>query len=496
MTPWFFFNLLVFIEKNQITMKQRIDEVFNIKTGMMPSKGGKYFPVAYIDDETSETTYPYRSEIKKKYGATWLRTIGKNGVWGWFLSNDEEGNEKIYKSKIKPCLEYLMSVEQTDDGEKRDVLSAIDELHKMLIGGNMDTIQKNARSTVTYMSRQDIDDKLLDIKQDIINAMSAEDFKKKIEPILKRRAAMGYHFSLNNTLLIMVQDPEATDVRSRSDWEKMNREVVPNATAICLFVRTGDKLFKGKEQRKKATDDFLNNIGKSDVNELTPGEKERLRHHLNKTAPGSGGFKFLPNFFDVRFTKQIEGQEDLYGGETEELQWNNDKEESSEGMEEIINAALKVAQDVYKLNVSYKDESEFGGALGYATAHGEIALRKDFNKNLSNLSTIVHEMSHCLLHFKYAQSKNPELKDYFVGTSQGRALVEQQAEISAYIILKQLGFDEEEEYHLNYIAGWGGSEANVSTVFDTVASAANEITSKIINELKNNNEYGNEEHDV
>lgn len=464
--------------------KKLLNEVFNIKKGMMPSKNGKFFPVAYIDDETSESTYKYKDEIKKKYGAQWLRTIGKNGVWGWFLSNSEEGNEKIYRTQIKPCLEYLMSVEQTDNGEKRDVIAAIDELHNMLISGKMETIQKNARSTATYMSREEIDKKLTEIKEDIIGAMSAEDFKKKIEPILKRRAAMGYHFSLNNTLLILVQDPEATDVRSRTDWEKMNREVVQNAKAISLFVRYGSKRFVGKAQKQAATNEFLSDIGKKDVSELTPGEKERLRHHLDQALPGTGGFKFLPNFFDVRFTKQIEGREDLYGENTADLEWNNDKESSSEGMEEIINAALKVAQESYHLNVEYKDEKEFGGALGYATASGTIALRTGFNKNLSNLSTIVHEMSHCLLHFKYAQSKNPELKDYFVGTSQGRALVEQQAEISAYIILKQLGFDEEEEYHLNYIAGWGGSEQNVSVVFDTVAGAANEITSKIINELK------------
>lgn len=471
-------------------MRQRIDEVFNIKKGMMPSKNGKFFPVAYIDDETSESTYQYKDEIKRKYGAQWLRTIGKNGVWGWFLSNSEEGNEKIYRTQIKPCLEYLMSVEQTDSGEKRDIIAAIDKLHAMLMDGKMETIQKNARYTSTYMSRDEIDEKLNAIKEDIINAMSAEDFKKKIEPIIKRREAMGYSFSFNNTLLIMVQDPEATDVRSRTDWEKLNREVVQDAKAICLFVRYGNKRFVGKAQRDKATNDFLASVGKSDVNELTPGEKERLRHHLNSTDQGSGGFKFLPNFFDVRFTKQMEGKEDIYGESPSDLEWNNDKENSSEGMEEIIQAALKVAQESYNLNVEYKDDKEFGGALGYATASGTIALRKDFNKNLSNLSTIVHEMSHCLLHFKYAQSKNPELKDYFVGTSQGRALVEQQAEVSAYIILRQLGFNEEEEYHLNYIAGWGGSEKNVAVVFDTVAGAANEITSKIINELK---KYDNNE---
>lgn len=471
-------------------MKQRIDEVFNIKKGMMPSESGKFFPVAYIDDKTSESTYQYRDIIPKKFGARRLRTIGRNGVWGWFLSSSEEGNEKLYRTKIKPCLEYLMSVEQTDNGEKRDIIATIDELHSMLMDGKMETIQKNARYTAERMSREEIDEKLIAFKEDIINAMSSEEFKKKIEPIIKRQRAMGHRFSFRNTMLIMVQDPEATDVRSTTDWAGMNKEVVQNAKAIYLCVQYGKKMFVGKAQKEKATKDFLKSVGRNDVKDLTPGEKERLRHYLNRTDPNSGGYKFLPNFFDVRFTKQMEGKEDIYGGSPSDLEWNNDKENSSEGMEEIIEAALKVAQESYQLNVEYKDEKAFGGALGYATASGTIALRKDFNKNLSNLSTIVHEMSHCLLHFKYAQSKNPELKDYFVGTSQGRALVEQQAEVSAYIILRQLGFNEEEEYHLNYIAGWGGSEKNVAVVFDTVAGAANEITSKILNELKksDNNE--------
>lgn len=100
------------------------------------------------------------------------------------------------------------------------------------------------------------------------------------------------------------------------------------------------------------------------------------------------------------------------------------------------------------------------------------------------LNTVIHETAHQLLHFTYLKSKIPEVKDYFVGTSAGRALVEQQAELTALVVLKEL--DIEDDTSLNYIAGWGGDRKNAGVVFDSIAGAATYITNNILDYFKEN----------
>ena len=97
------------------------------------------------------------------------------------------------------------------------------------------------------------------------------------------------------------------------------------------------------------------------------------------------------------------------------------------------------------------------------------------------VNTLCHEFAHELLHQDY-EGKPDELKDYFIGTKQGRSVVEQQAELCAWIVLKEFG------YHLNtsinYVGIWGLNKDNAVTIFDTVASVATKITTKIINNVK------------
>ena len=109
------------------------------------------------------------------------------------------------------------------------------------------------------------------------------------------------------------------------------------------------------------------------------------------------------------------------------------------------------------------------------------------------LNTVIHETAHEFLHFTYLKSKNEDVKDYFVGTSQGRGLVEQQAELTALIVLKELNLNSDTS--LNYISIWGGDKKNASAVFDTVAYAATYITNEILKQLNNESEEDEQEDD-
>lgn len=470
--------------------KRPLNEEFNIKTGMMQGNGGKYFPVAYIEGDDKDNTFQHKDKIKKTYGAQWLRNVGNNGAWGWFLPDSEEGKQKAFNSKIKPCLEYLMSVETTpENGIVRDIDKAIAELQSAVESGPKDVIEQGVLSSSIHMSKAEIEEQLNQFKQDIVNSLNSDELKQKLDQIAKWKGIMGSKLSSSNLWYALVQDREATDVRSIGKWKALNRELVPNAKVIGLFVPRGNSRFKGKEEKKKAKEEFLRQLGKTE-DQLTPGEKERLKDFVNQND-SSFGFAFRYNFVDVRFTKQIEGKEEIYQSRPE-LEWFNENAEEGEKYEMLINAAFEVAREEYGLDIQVKSQDELGGARGYATSQGEIAFLDNYKKNSDTLSTVIHEISHQLLHHNYAQSKNEELKQFYLGRG-SRELIEQQAEICAYIVMRQFGVTETMKYNINYVVGWGTNETNAVKVFDMVANTSNDIASRIINRINNESETPTED---
>lgn len=465
-------------------MRKLINEVFNYKTGYYTTNKGKKRLIAYIDASSSENTYKYKDKLKNEFGAMYSPKIGNKGAWVWWLNGP---NDPKIDEVIKPAIEFLTSVEQPSEkgGKMRDFLNIIDKLKIDL--ANVNDVDDVVGVNETHgMTKEEINKKLDSIKEDIISSMSSDEFLRKIAPILKLRAASGYKFSLKNTLLIFIQDPQATDVRSKGNWEKMNREVLPNAKMISMFVPRGNNLYKGKNEKQRKIDEFLASCGKTSEEELTPGEKERLRIALRQND-AQQGFKFAPYWCDVRFTKQMEGKDVLIGDKNavDNIKWNDYDADENEYMGELINAAVNVAKKV-GLDVTYQDEEELNGAKGYATSSGKIALIKNAPQNIGMLNTVIHETAHELLHFSYLKSKNDDVKDYFVGTSQGRGLVEQQAELTALIVLKELNLNSDTS--LNYISIWGGDKKNASVVFDSVANAATYITNEILKQINNESE--------
>lgn len=450
-------------------MKSLLNEVFNIKNGWMRKKDGNKIRIAYIDPSSSESTYEHKDKLKNDFGANWIGTLK---TWGWFLGDNPEW---VYQNKIKPCLEYLVSVEKgSESNEKRNVIAILDELLKDLQNA---TMPSESEIGVKSMTKEEIQNKVLSFKEDLMNIMSDEEFKAKLMPIIKFRNAQGHKFSFRNTILILVQDPEATMVKSRTNWRAVNRDVVPNAKPICLWVPKGSKVLSSDEKRI-ITRQFCDKCGVTDVKELSPGEKEQLKVLLSRNEATS--FDLMPNFFDYRFTVQMEGKEDLVGNPKNDLPWFDDSGEETPESAALCDALIEVIQDV-GVKVNYVND--LGGARGVSMS-GTIEVLAGVPKNSGLFNTLAHEFSHELLHQKYLHNKNEELKDYFIGTKQGRAVVEQQAELSAWIVLRNFGFDN--ETNINYVGMWGMNEKNAAQVFDTVASVAEEIIRRLSQKMTSN----------
>ena len=99
-----------------------LNEVFNIKNATKTAKDGHKYNIAYIDPSTSENTFNFKDEIKK-YGAKFFSDMK---AWGWHLGSNPQ---EVYNTRIKPCLEYLASVEDGGNGTRKDnIIAIIDEL--------------------------------------------------------------------------------------------------------------------------------------------------------------------------------------------------------------------------------------------------------------------------------------------------------------------------------------------------------------------------------
>lgn len=448
-------------------MKKLLNEVFDIKFGKLKTKTGNSTPIVYIDPATSENTYPYKDRIKNDFSAKWSSVMK---TWFWFAGDDRASQEQLIKTKVKPCLEYLMSVEQTGDGGKRDIIAEIDKLLSALDGAEGD------QNVKTIMSASDIKAKVESFKDDLINALDDEDFKRKMEPIIKFRQAQGHQFSFLNALLIMVQDRNAKLVKAKSRWMALNREVIPGSPAIFMWVPLGDNK-KTAEQKENITNQFLSDRRVKSKEELTPGDKEELSIRL-KSVGNATSFKLIASFYDIRYTRPIKGKEDLVGDGKTDLPWFEDGEETADSAR-YFDAMLKVIEES-GVRLSYTDD--LGGARGVSKS-GNIELLQNGKKDIGALNTIVHEFSHEMLHQKYLKNNNPDLQTYFVGTAQGRAKVEQQAEICAWLVLKTFGYDLKTS--INYVGIWGADPKNCVETFNTVSRVATYIVDGINKNLNN-----------
>lgn len=457
-----------------------ISEEFNFSTGTIKTKKGPV-QIAYINPETSENTYALKDIIKNTYGGSWFNSLK---TWGWWLNDTNK--KEVIANQVIPCVKYLMSIENTKDNNPRDVMAAIAELEKILDSQPAE-IQTPAADTGDSMDTGEIKGNLERFKRELMNAMSDKEFMAKMEPIIKFRNAQGAGFSLINTILILMQDKKAKMVKSVGNWKAANREVIPNSPRIVLWVPVGHKYFKTKESRSEVIKNFLATVKKNRIEDLTVGEKERLKKELNATV--AMGFNLVPRFYDIRFTKQMEGKEDLVGNvdDIDKISWYEDNGEETTDIAEKINALLEFDQKDAGLKIEYT--SDLGDARGASTYNGTIRLRQNDKKNVGLFNTIAHETAHELLHFKYIQSKNQDLGNYFVGTQQGIEVVEQQAELTAWIVLRSFNYNHNTSF--NYIGIWGADKDKAVIVFDTVASTANKMVQGINKYLNTNNNNNN-----
>ena len=463
----------------------KLFETYNIKVTKIRKKDGTLTNYAYIDPKTStDNTMAIKDDLKK-YGAVWN---GYDKVWGWYLSPDQDKLQAQLEKLVYPAIEFLNSKETPPEEGPRTAESMKTEFQQLLaeIDDALSSPMGVPEGVTPVMDEMTLKSKLKEFKEELVQSMTKEEFLNKLEPIIKFRKAQGHRVTLMNSLLIWVQDKNAKLTKSREVWEKYyHRRVKENAPALTISVpkTTKQTRYATKQEKDQYRQEFLRKIGKTNENELTAGEKDQLRVgllQLNYTP--FQPFRYEACYYDIRYTEQIEGYPDEVGGwdkSVDDIPWSDTTSEPTELSVKIYDAMLEIIQET---GIKLGFVKDLGGAMGVSKS-GSIDVLQDSNKNAGAASTLIHEYAHELLHQRWVKDSKTsgDWAKYFIGVSQGRAVVEQQAELTAYLVLRFFGVKLQE--NINYVGLWGADANQACRVFDTIANVANRITDEIAKKL-------------
>lgn len=233
--------------------------------------------------------------------------------------------------------------------------------------------------------------------------------------------AKFYDYSVNNCILIMMQKPDASLVAGYRTWQtKFGRFVKKGEKAIQIIAPVPHKI-------KKEVD----------------GEEKEIAWTSYRTA----------SVFDVSQT---------------------DGEELPQGVCTVLDADVKdfdvlihKLEEISPYPVSY--EQIVGSANGFCSfADKKVVVKKGMSE-LQTVKTLVHEISHAVLHSKGGEAHDAD-----------RNTREVQAESVAYCVCQMLGLDTS-DYSFGYVAGWSGDKSvkELSASLTLIQKAANEIVDGI-----------------
>ena len=263
----------------------------------------------------------------------------------------------------------------------------------------------------------------------------SEAFKKYLKTLSK-----FHDYSLNNTILIAMQKPDATLVAGYTAWQKnFGRQVQKGETGIRILAPTPYKKQMEVDRLDPVTQQPVLNPDGSTVKDL----KEIM-------VPA---FRVV-NVFDV---SQTDGKPLPTIG-VDELSGNV-------ANYEMFFEALKRACPV---PVGFEDIPS--GAKGYYhTVEQRIALQEGMSE-VQTVKTMIHEMAHQKLHAIDPKEMSPEEPRLT------RNAKEVEAEAVAYTVAQHYGI-ETSDYSFAYIAGWSKDKdtPELKASLDRIRKAANEM---------------------
>lgn len=237
------------------------------------------------------------------------------------------------------------------------------------------------------------------IEDGVREFMTSDKFKDYLNVMSK-----FHKYSFSNSLLIAFQRPDSTVVAGYTTWKKLGRQVNKGSKSI--------KILAPAPYKTKVETEIVNPI---------TGKKEKTEQELTKMA-----FKTV-SVFDIS---------DTNGKELPKLC------EELKGEAKHLDIVKEVTKELTGIEVVY--ENIKGGAKGYfAPLKNKIAIKNGLSK-LHEEKTIIHELSHALLHSNMKAD----------GIT--RSAAETQAEATAYVVCQKFGLDTG-NYSFPYLTSWASN---------------------------------------
>ena len=256
-----------------------------------------------------------------------------------------------------------------------------------------------------------------------------------------------HHYSLNNTLLIAMQKPDASLVAGYQAWkQKHGRQVRKGEKGIKILAPAPYKVKEEKDVIDPATrQPMLSADGKPQKETVT----------VERPA-----FK-IATVFDVR---QTEGK-DLPTLGVEELTGD------VQGFQDFFEALKRTSP------VSITLEQIPSSAKGYYHLEENRIAIQDGMSEVQTIKTAIHEISHAMLHSRERMKES--------GVVKNDRTREVEAESIAFCVASHYGIDTS-DYSFGYIAGWssGKETAELKASLETIRSETSELITSIDEHLQ------------
>ena len=283
------------------------------------------------------------------------------------------------------------------------------------------------------------------LEEGLKELFESEQYKKYLNTMSK-----FHNYSYNNSILILLQKPDATMIAGYKSWEKnFKRHVKKGEKGIKILAPT-----KYKHIEEVILLDPKTNNPIIDKNGKTKTEKKEIE----KTT-------FMPTtVFDI---SQTEGEEIPTIGK--ELTFDVKEYKS------FINAIEQISL----VPIEYEElKKELKGY--FSPKEQRIVIQKDM-KESQTIKTAIHELAHSYLHDKEVKIKGIEKR------KTKRSDKEVEAESIAYTICQHFGIDTS-DYSFAYIAGWssGKEMPELKQSMETIQKASTFIITSLEKQLRLN----------
>ena len=352
--------------------------------------------------KASQETFRNKEALKAN-GFKWV-----NNFWTTDINNFETAKETL--SKINKSSEFV---------------------------GKLEELQDFIENSEDFQGKSNLMDKINMYISDLANATDDRAVSAELKKYFDFFARFRGH-SFYNTMLIWIQNPNATKVAGFRQWQdKFNRRVVKGAKSIMIFAPMFSKNNK--------TDD-IEDDGSIDKSTLS-------------TIP----VRFRPvNVFDIADTEPMNEK----GEVPKTPEWFTESE-PTERTKELFSYVKEAAEDM-GIKITMGDAK--GGEKGYSAGdHINMSSSVD---GAGELSTLIHEFAHELMHWKktslFYQGDDVKFDS---------AIKELQAESVAYTVMKH--YDLPVQHQPTYIALWKGNKEKILANIRVISEVAKFIIDAI-----------------